>query len=191
MSIPTDPDVTRLLHEVREGRDGAVQDLAEAVYDELHRLAAHYLEGERRGHTLEATALVHEAYVRLVGRAELSFDNRCHFFGVAARTIRSVLVDHARSRAADKRGGGRAPLELAGLEPAADGERAAIDLLALDDALVSLEAVDPRHARVVELRFFGGLTVEDTAAALEISPATVKRDWEMARAWLFRELGDL
>ncbi len=180
--------VTRLLADAGAGRRGAVEELAPLIYGELKQLAAAKLRGERPGHTLQATALVHEAWLGLVDDVAAGVDGRRHFFGIASRTIRRVLVNHARRRGALKRGEReRLDLDVDQLAPARSrGD--VVDLLALDEALSQLEGRDSRQARIVELRFFAGLTIPETAAALEISPATVKRDWEMARAWLYREL---
>jgi len=157
-----------------------------AVYDELRRLAHHYMRGERSGHTLQTTALVNEAYLRLARVDGMAFRDRTHFFAMAATMMRRVLVDHARANAADKRGGG---VTLVGLDDSIAAAGTTVDLLLLDDALSRLAKLDPQQARIVELRFFTGLTVDETADALEISTATVKRDWAMAKAWLYHELG--
>ena len=159
------------------------------VYAELRRIAAREMRREKPGRTLQTTALVHEAYLRLLKDASLSFENRAHFLGVAARAMREILIEHARARSARKRGGGAVRLTLDDL--VAPVSSPSIDVLALDEALQRLARLDERHARVVELRYFGGLSVEETAAALELSPATVKRDWTLARAWLFRELAGI
>ncbi|MFO0811266.1 MAG: sigma-70 family RNA polymerase sigma factor [Gemmataceae bacterium] len=199
-------DVTRLLDAAAAGDSQAAADLLPLVYDELRRLAADYLARERPGQTFQATALVHEAYVRLVasggghapGNAQdrgvdtprsPTFANRGHFFGAAARAMRQILVDAARRKAADKRGGDRerVPLDAAVSVAAPDGPPAD-DLIALDDALTRLAAEDPVKARLVELRYFAGLSVEDAAAALGVSPATAKRYWVYARSWLYGEL---
>jgi len=156
------------------------------VYGELRRLAQHYLRRERPDHTLRATALVHEAYLRLVDQRAVTWQNRAHFFGVAAQLMRRILVDHARRHHAAKRGGTALKVSLNDVVLAA--EERAEDLVALDDALNRLAAMDPRQGRVVELRLFGGLTVEETAEVLRISPATVKREWTTAKAWLSREI---
>ena len=179
-------DVTELLDRWNRGDSGAFNDLMPLVYDELHRLAGHYLRGERDGHTLQPTALVHEAYLRLAGVRAADFQNRVHFYGAAARTMRRILVDHARRRGAHKRSGGAEHVDLerasqVGIDPDTD-------LLALDRALENLTAVSPKAARVVELRFFGGLSIEQAAEFLDVGPTTVKRHWAFARAWLSREL---
>ena len=156
------------------------------VYNELRRIANHYLQAERSDHTLQSTALVHEAYVRLAEQDLPQWQNRAHFFAVAAQLMRQILVDHARSHRASKRGGNvyKMALDEAEEEPLAVD----VDIIALDDALKSLGEMDPQQSRVVELKFFGGLSIEDTAEALGISASTVKRDWITARAWLYREL---
>lgn len=178
-------DVTRLLLDLQAGRDGAADLLVPLVYAELHDLAAHYMRGERSDHTLQPTALVHEAYMRLVDQRNVSWQNRSHFFGIAAQTMRRILVDHARRKRASKReGGDRVTLD----ESVAETSQRSVDLIALDDALLKLAALDPRHAKVVELRYFGGLDIEQVAESLGISPATVKRDWTFARAFLQREM---
>lgn len=183
--------VTRALAELAEGDEAAVDRILPLVYDELRRLAAHHLEGERRTPTLPATALVHEAYLRLVDVEDERWQGRSHFLGVASKAIRHVLVDHARRRLALKRGGAQERLELAEdvLEHSArEAGEGGLDVLALEGALEKLEGLDPRQCRVVELRYYGGMTIEQCAQALRVSPATVKRDWELARAWLYREL---
>ncbi|HPV74393.1 MAG TPA: sigma-70 family RNA polymerase sigma factor [Gemmatimonadaceae bacterium] len=185
--VPPAPksDVTRLLLDLQRGRDGAADALVPLVYAELHDLAVHYMRGERTDHTLQPTALVHEAYMRLVDQRNASWQNRSHFFGIAAQAMRRILVDHARRKRATKREGGeRVTLD----ESVAEAPQRSVDLIALDDALVKLAALDPRQARVVELRYFGGLDIEQTAQSLGISPATVKRDWTFARAFLQREM---
>jgi len=156
------------------------------VYDELRRLAGHYLRLERSDHTLQGTALVHEAYLRLAGQNPPAWQNRAHFFGIAARIMRQILVEHARSRSAAKRGGGGCRLTLDA--SVAFSNSLDVDIVELDKALESLAELDPQQSRIVELRFFGGLTIEDTSEVLGISPATVKRDWLTARAWLYRAM---
>jgi RNA polymerase sigma factor (TIGR02999 family) len=168
------------------GNQAVYDELFPIVYAELRRIAAREMRREKPGRTLQTTALVHEAYLRLLKDASLSFENRAHFLGVAARAMREILIEHARARSARKRGGGAVRLTLDDL--VAPVPSPSIDVLALDEALQRLARIDERHARVVELRYFGGLSVEETAAALELSPATVKRAWTLARAWLFREL---
>jgi RNA polymerase sigma factor (TIGR02999 family) len=178
--------VTALLARWRGGDARALESLIPLVYGELQSLARHYLRQERADHTLQSTALVHEAYVRLAGDAAPALQNRSHFFGIAARLMRQILVEHARAHRAAKRGGGVAalPLEAAGDLPL----RVDADLLALDEALTELTRLDERQGRVVELRFFSGLSIDETAEVMAISPATVSREWTTARAWLHREL---
>lgn len=185
---PTDmpPDITALLADLHSGDEAAVDAVLPLVYDELQALARGQLRHERAGHTLNPTALVHEAYVKLVGQ-DAAWENRAHFFGVASLAMRRVLVHYARRRAARKRGGGRAAVTL---DEGAVGEAPPEDLLALDEALTRLAALAERPAKVVELRFFGGLTQEETAEALGVSVPTVQRDWQTARAWLGRALAD-
>jgi RNA polymerase sigma factor (TIGR02999 family) len=169
------------------GNRQALDELLPLVYQELRRVAACYLQRERPGHTLQATALVHEAYIRLIDQTRVRWQNRAHFLGVAAQMIRRILVDHARAKMSAKRGG--QALTLALDESVEAGSTRVADLVSLDDALNDLARVDPQQARIVELRYFTGLSIEETAEALSTSPATVKRDWALARAWLFRELG--
>jgi RNA polymerase sigma-70 factor, ECF subfamily len=189
MAAPEPPapqsDVTALLHELGRGNKDVVEELARQVYDELHRIAGRAMRGESAGHTLQPTLLANEAFLKLVGERETVWQNSAHFYAIAAQAIRRILVDHARARRRLKRDHGlRVTLEES---VAAEPERD-IDVLALDDALSRLEAVAPRQARIVELRYFGGLEIDATALALDISPATVKRDWTFARAFLLREL---
>jgi RNA polymerase sigma factor (TIGR02999 family) len=186
MSETSTQQVTRLLRDWSNGDESALDQLTPLVYSELRRLAGRYLRKERPDHTLQSTALVHEAFIRLVDQREVKWQNRAHFFGVAAQMIRRILVDHARGRHASKRGSGAPKLSLD--EALATPERKDLDLIALDDALNSLAKIDPQQARIVELRFFTGLTVEETAEVLGISPATVKRDWVTAKAWLYRDI---
>jgi RNA polymerase sigma factor (TIGR02999 family) len=178
--------ITRLLDGWSRGDRAALDQLVPLVYDELHRLAGRQLRQERPNHTLQPTALVHEAYVKLIDQRRVHWKNRAHFFGVAARLMRRVLVDHARSRLAAKRGGGEPRVSLDHAETAAVQRE--VPLLALDDALVQLEAVDPVQSQIVELRYFGGLSIEETAAVVGVSEATIGREWNLAKAWLFREL---
>ena len=180
-------DVTSLLLAIRDGDSTAARELVPLVYDELRRLAGHYMRGERPGHTLQATALVHEAWLKLIDTSRVEFENRSHFFAMAAQQMRRILVDHARARQAGKRGGKAEKLPLNEVVVGPDAEQA--DILALDDALQALAKLDPQQSRIVELRYFGGLSIEETAQVLGISPATVKREWAMARAWLRQELG--
>jgi RNA polymerase sigma factor (TIGR02999 family) len=168
------------------GSQAAFDELFPLVYAELRRIAAREMRHEKPGRTLQTTALVHEAYLRLLKDASLSFESRAHFLGIAARAMREILIEHARARSARKRGGGGVRLTLDDL--VASIPSPSIDVLALDEALQRLARLDERHARVVELRYFGGLSVEETAVALDLSPATVKRAWTLARAWLYREI---
>ena len=188
MNDDTPPDVTGLLHAWNDGQPGALDALMPIVYGELHRLAKAKLRGERPDHTLQATALVNEAYVRLVGQTRMRWQNRAQFFGTAAQFMRRILVDHARDRHAAKRGAGATRVELD--EAILATHERGIDLLALDAALERLEQLDERQSRLVVLRFFGGLTIEEAATVLDISPATAKREWVTARIWLRRELVD-
>jgi RNA polymerase sigma factor (TIGR02999 family) len=185
--LPRPPhDVTGLLLAWRQGNQSAFEQLIPIVYDELRRLARGHLRGERRNHTLQTAELVHETYVRLVDSRRVQWQNRAHFFAVAAQCMRRILVDSARARQALKRGGDQARVEL---DPELTIAAAPnIDLVALDEALSALAAIDERRSRVVELRFFGGLSVEETAGVLDVSPETVMRDWKVARAWLFKQL---
>lgn len=183
---PSPSDVTRLLQQWSDGRQDALEQLVPQVYGELKRQAARYLRRERPDHTLQATALVHEAFLKLVDQRSVHWKNRAHFFGVAAQLMRRILVDHARARAAAKRGSGEDRLALD--EALVPGTSPDVALLGLDEALTRLATVDPQQGRIVELRFFGGLTIDETAEVLQISPATVSREWTMARAWLYAEL---
>ncbi len=167
-------------------KDEGLDLLVPVVYDEMHRLAHHYMRNERADHTMNTTALVHEAYLNLVDQRQVQWQNRAHFFGIAAQAMRRILLMHARKKQAAKRGGGQRAVTLEEGQLAASAQ--AEELLAIDEALTHLEHLDERLARVVEYRFFGGLTVEETAAVLEISPATVKREWRTARAWLHQNL---
>jgi len=178
--------VTMLLAEINRGDEAALAELIPLVYGELRRLAGRFLREERGSHTLQPTALVHEAYLRLVDQQRAEWQNRAQFMAIAARLMRRILVDHARARHAAKRGGALAALTLDDFDVA--GPRAlSEEMLAIDQALERLHLLDPQQARIVELRYFGGLSVEETAAALSISERTVKRDWAMARAWLKSE----
>ncbi len=180
-------NITHLLKEWSAGDPQALDRLTPLVYEELRHQAARYLRRERRSHTLQTTALIHEAYLRLIDAKDVHWQSRAHFFAIAANLMRRILVDHARRRDADKRGGSRVRVQLD--EALAVADEADVDLLAIDEALDRLAVIDPQQARVVELRFFSGLSVEETAAALGVSPKTVKRDWSVARAWLRREIG--
>jgi len=183
---PPSQDVTGLLQQWRAGNADALERLLPLVYEELRRVARARLRQEQPGHTLQATALVHEAYLRLIGSGNLRPQNRAHLFAVAARLMREILVDHARRRAARKRGGSATMIAID--ESVAAPEIAMIDLLALDEALTELHALDARLCRVVELRFFAGLNIDETAEALQVSTATVERDWTVSKAWLHQRL---
>jgi RNA polymerase sigma factor (TIGR02999 family) len=178
--------ITERLIAWNSGDTGALDDVISAVYKELRRMADRYLRLERPDHTLQPTALVHEAYLRLVDQTNVNWQNRAHFFGVAAQMMRRILVDHARTKQRDKRGGSAKKLSLD--EVANLSKRRPIDLVALDEALEILSEIDPRKSRVVELRFFGGLSIEETGAVLNVSPQTVMRDWKLAKAWLYQEI---
>jgi len=181
-------EVTELLRRWSSGDVAARESLVPLVYDELRRLARYYLASQRSDHTLQSTAIVHEAYLRLAGRDNVYWENRSHFFAVAAQLMRRILVDHARKRNAAKRGGAQLTLLVdEAVEPSSQRE---LDLVALDDALKALAELDERQSRIVELRFFGGLSIEDTSTVLGISPATVKREWSTARAWLYAEISE-
>jgi len=184
MSAPR--DITKMLAEWSNGHEDVLNRLVPLIYDELRRLAARSLRRHAPQHTLQPTALVHEAYLRMVARQDLHCKNRAHFLGLAARCMRDILIDHARRRGADKRGGS---LRKVSVDEVVDFFQARdLDLVALDDALTGLAAVDPQKSRVVELRFFGGLTVDEAAEVLGLSPRTVDREWTTAKAWLRREL---
>lgn len=182
---PADPDVTALLRAWSGGDRAALDRLLPVVYGELHRQAERYMRAQSPGHTLQTTGLVHEAYLRLAIRDNPEWNGRAHFFGVAAKAMRSILVDHARARGAAKRGGGASAVTLSNLE---DTDGRELDVLDLDDALKRLAEMDPRKGSLVELRYFAGLSIEEAAESLGISPATAKREWRLARAWLRREL---
>jgi RNA polymerase sigma factor (TIGR02999 family) len=179
-------NVTKLLLQWGKGDQAALEALVPLVYEELRRLARYYLRQEKQNHTLSSTALVHEAYLKLVNQKDVQWQNRAHFFGVASQMMRRILVDHARNRAYAKRGGGALTLALD--DVVGTPQRREIDLVALDDALDSLAKLDERQSRMVELRFFGGLSIEETSEVLGVSTPTVKREWASARAWLFREI---
>jgi RNA polymerase sigma-70 factor (ECF subfamily) len=178
--------VTQLLRQWQEGSAEALEALMPLVYKELKRLATSYLRRERPDHTLQSAALVNEAYLRLIDQNQTRWQNKAHFYGIAAQMMRRILADHARGHNAAKRGGGMPELELD--KAVAQTEARNVDLIGLEEALQKLEKLDPQQGRIVELRFFSGLSIEDTANILAISPATVKRDWAAARAWLFREM---
>lgn len=182
----TQGEITALLVAWSDGERGALDQLMPLVYQELRKMAHNYLRRERSGHTLQTSDLVHEAYLKLINEREMNWQNRVHFFAVTAQMMRMVLVDYARRRNYAKRGGGarRAPFD----EALAESNERALELIALDDALSALAAFDERKGRIAELRYFGGLSVEETAEALGIAPVTVMRDWRLAKAWLHREL---
>lgn len=188
MTTPAPHEVTQLLLAWNQGDPAALEKLTPLIYEELRRLARHYMSGERPGHLLQTTALVNEAYLRLVDSSQVRWQNRAHFLAVSAQLMRRILVDFARSRHRLKRGGEALQVSLAEamIVPQAQGQ----DLVALDEALSALAAVDERKCRVVELRFFGGLSVEETAEALQVSPDTVMRDWKLAKVWLLREMSN-
>lgn len=179
-------EVTRLLGDLRSGNKDVEAQLFTLVYDELRRIAAAYLRRERPDHTLQPTALVHEAYLRLVDQSEQNWNNRAHFLGIGAHLMRQILVDYARKRDADKRGGGERPVTLD--EIALPGFKQPEEILAVDEALSRLEQLDKRQSQIVELRFFGGLTEEEIGELLHLSVRTIKRDWSVARAWLYAEI---
>lgn len=181
-------DITLLLHAAATGQRESVDALIAAIYDDMRRLAARHMGGERRNHTLEPTAVVHEAYVRLIDQHKTDWKDRLHFFAVASRIIRRVLIDHARANEADKRGGDRTRISLTDHDIA--GPSRDIDLIALDEALNELAEIDPQQGRIVELRYFGGCTVEEVAELLNIGKRTVDRDWQAAKAWLFLRLDE-
>ena len=183
---PSIQHVTRLLRAWGQGEDAALEELLPLVHQELRRLARRYMFGERPGHTLQTTALVNEAYLRLVNSRQVSWQNRTHFFAISAQLMRRILVDYARARGSQKRGGGvpKVTLDEELMAPQEKGQ----DLVALDDALKALAHIDPRKCKVIELRFFGGLSVDETAEVLKISPDTILRDWRLAKAWLAREM---
>jgi RNA polymerase sigma-70 factor (ECF subfamily) len=181
--------VTQLLSEMQSGKTGAADELLPMVYQELRRIAGSYMRRERADHTLQATALVHEAYLQLVDQTRVDWKNRAHFFGVAAQLMRRILVEHARSHHAQKRGGDASKLALE--EVINYFPQKEMTLVSLDDALHELERMDPRQSRIVELRFFGGLTTEEVSEVMGISTATIEREWRAARAWLHSQLTDL
>jgi RNA polymerase sigma factor (TIGR02999 family) len=184
--VDPSPDITQLLVAWGGGDVAAMEQLAPVIQQELHRVASRHLAAERRGHVLQTTALVNEAYLRLIDWKSVAWQNRAQFFGIASQMMRHILVDYARAQQREKRGGGAVHVSLsnaAGVKLDSSG-----DIAALDEALCVLESLAPRQARIVELRFFGGLSLEETAGVLEVSVATVRRDWSLARAWLYREL---
>jgi len=188
MSAPSTQQVTKLLQAWGQGQDAALDQLLPVVHQELRRLARRYMFGERPGHTLQTTALINEAYLRLVNSRQVNWQNRAHFFAISAQLMRRILVDSARARGDQKRGGEipKVTLDEALIGPQEKGQ----DLVALDDALKVLSGVDPRKSRVVELRFFGGLSVEETAEVLKVHANTVLRDWRLAKMWLKREMSE-
>ncbi len=181
-------EISLLLQEWSVGKQSALDALMPVVYAELHRQAKRYLRRERVGHTLQATALVNEVYLKLVDQREVNWQNRAHFFAIAAQSMRRILVDHAKSRHRSKRGGNEENLPIDAAELISVSRENNVDLIVLDEALTRLAKLDERQARIVELRFFSGMSVEETATALRLSPATVKNDWRTAKAWLFQEL---
>ena len=185
---PPRGEVTGLLLAWNEGDRSAIERLMPLVYEELRRLAELHFRRERAGHTLQPTAVVHEAYFRLVDQTRVTWKNRGHFFAVASQAMRRILVDHARARSAEKRGGGERRVALAAAEASPEPAEE-FDLLALDEALTRLKGLDGGQAQIVELRFFGGLSIEETAEAMETSPSSIKREFRSAKAWLYRELG--
>jgi RNA polymerase sigma factor (TIGR02999 family) len=189
LSDPNPQQLTRLLIGWSDGNKEALEELMPLVYDELRRLAAAYLRRERPDHTLQSGALVSEAYLRLIDQTRVRWQNRAHFFGVAAQMMRRILVDHARNRVAMKRGAGATVISINDAIVGKDMQN--LDLIALDDALTKLAGFDQQQSKIVELRFFGELSIEETAEVLGISPATVKRDWAVAKAWLFRQMSSV
>jgi RNA polymerase sigma factor (TIGR02999 family) len=186
MTQPPTHELTQLLNAWSEGDRAALDKLTPFVYEELRRLAHSYMNRERKGHTLQTTALVHEAYLRLFNREQIHWQNRAHFFAIAAQLMRCILVDHARGHASQKRGGKAQMVSLD--EAAVISQEQASEVIALDEALQGLAAIDPQQSRIVELRFFGGLSVDETAEVLSLSPATIKREWSSAKLWLHREI---
>ena len=179
--------ITAMLNEWSDGKPEALDALLPIVYAELHRQASRYLRRERVGHTLQATGLIHEAYLKLVDQHSVNWQNRAHFFGIAAQLMRRILVDYAKARHREKRGGAGENLPLEETQLMVPGEKT-VDLVVLDESLTRLALLDERQARIVELRYFSGLSIEETAQALRISPATVKSDWKSAKAWLYKEI---
>jgi RNA polymerase sigma factor (TIGR02999 family) len=186
MAMLSTSGVTQLLEDWRRGDRVAIEKLTPLVYQELRRIAHRYMQGERSGHTLQTTALVNEAYLRLAGQDEISWQNRAHFLAVSAQVMRHILIDHARRRRYLKYGGQLRQVSLA--EASMMSEQRAAELVALDEALDELKRLDQRKSSVVELRYFGGLSLEETAQVLAVSPMTVRRDWQAAKAWLFRRI---
>ena len=188
MMGPEPKEVSGLLADWSHGNEAARDELMPLVYNELRRLAGRYMTQERSGHSLQATALVHEAYLRLVDQRQVRLEGRAHFFALSSQMMRRILVDHARSRHYAKRGGRAKPVSLE--EAMVVSEEKAADVVALDEALTRLAAIAPRKSQVVELRYFGGLSMEEIAAVLKVSPITVRRDWTTAKAWLYRAIGE-
>jgi len=184
--VPQQHQITQLLAEWSDGNQSALDELYPLVYNELHRLARRYMSRERKGHTLQTTALINEAYVRLVDQRNVHWANRSHFFAISAQIMRRILIDHARRQAYAKRGGGAQQVSLEEAATIAPGQ--GLELVRLDEALKSLAEMDPRRSQVVELRYFGGLNNEEIAGVLKVSENTVTRDWNMARAWLYQQL---
>ena len=180
------PEITRILKSWSGGNREAVDDLMPLVYDELHKVAQQYLRRQRTDHTLQPTALVNEAYLKLIDISDVEWQDRAHFFAFASQVMRHILVDYARGQAREKRGGGAQKLSLD--EAISYSKETEVDLLALDEALSELATIDEKQGKIVELRFFGGLTVEETGVVMRISPATVKREWRIAKAWLFKRM---
>lgn len=186
MTLPTSPDITQLLLAWSNGDQAALDQLMPVVYQELHRLARQYMRREQPGHTLQTTAVIHETYLRLVDQRQVRCQNRSHFYAICAQAMRRILVDHAKSQHRAKRGGGTAQVSLE--EVASLPQEPATDLVAVDEALQRLQVFDSRKSQVVELRFFGGLSIDETAEVLKIAPITVMREWNQAKAWLYLEL---
>jgi RNA polymerase sigma-70 factor (ECF subfamily) len=186
LNEPAPHEITKLLKDWSGGDSTALDRLIPLVHDELHQLAHQHMRRERAGHVLQTSALINEAYLRFADQSEVTFENRAHFFGIAARLMRQILVDEARRRNSAKRGGGAIQVSLA--EATSVAQEQAANVVALDDALKNLERIDARQSEIVELRFFGGLSVDETAEVLKVSPATVSRDWTFARAWLRNEM---
>ncbi len=188
METDNQKNISLIFKDWSSGRREAVDELMPVIYDELKKIAAQYLRKERREHTLQPTELAHEAYLKLIDISNVNWQDRAHFFAVSAQVIRHILVDHARAKATDKRGGAAERIVLD--EAISFSEEPDTDLLALDEALKTLATFDEQQSKIVELRFFGGLTIEETAEVLKISPATIKREWTLAKAWLFKRMKD-
>ena len=188
MTTPAPEEMSQLLRDWSNGDQAALDKVMPVVYQELHRLAHHYMRKERVGHTLQTTALVNEAYMRLANYKKMRWQSRAHFFGVAAQVMRRILVENARSKNFAKRGGGAEKISLDETAVVSAGRSA--EVIAVDDALTELESWDPRKGRIVELRFFGGLSIEETAEVLKVSPTTVQREWRSAKAWLYKAISE-